>query len=1091
MRTLMKIVLTIPLLLLPFIVGLPPARAAAITVTMTADSGPGSLRQAIIDANSDPSSDTINFDSSLSGQTITLSSILYIDTTISIDGGNNNITISGNNTVQVFAVSQLDGNLTLLNLTVANGRSNIDHGGGIYNLGSLAVTNCTFSNNSANQYGGGIFNDNGTLTVTNCTFSGNSAAHGGGIFNIVGSLTISGCTFSNNTANTGGGGIYSDWAPLTVTNSTFSSNSAAHGGGIFNTIGSLTVTGCTFSGNTANNQGGGICNRRGLLTAPSFPVIFTNCTFKNNSAANGGGGACISSTDNTNCNNCTFTNCTFSNNTAAAGGGGIWNGLSAVTLTSCIVWDSLLGGDSSAVSYSDIDDAGYAGSNNNISAEPLLGILGDYGGPVQTIPLLPGSPAIDTGNTGAGIPASDARGIVRSSPDMGSFESRGFTMAIDSGSNQTSPPGSPFADPLRVSVFSGNSEPVNGGKVTFTAPGSGASASLDVSPATIASGIATINATANATEGGPYTVTASAAGAAPVTFSLTNQVSADLAVTMSHAADFTPGANATYTITVTNNGPNPAANVTLMDTLPPGMTFVSCTLNPGTFSVNAGTFSGTIGTLAPGGSTTFTLTVNVDSNTISGMSISNTATVNSSAGDPDPANNSATDTDIVIVPVNAGFTITPVTLTLTEGGTAGTFTVCLNSAPTGDVAIPVTSSNTSEITVSPATLTFTGADWSIPQTVTVTPVDDALSDGDQLVKAILGSATSADPHYSGLDPADVNVTVQDNDYQTSSSGGSSPSPVSSTTGSANVIPSLGGKISLGSNITLNIPPNALAGSNSLLVAIRKADPTLTLHSGFIFLGSAYEITVDNQEHYSFNKPVTITFTFDPAHVPDGEIPAIYYYDSSTSRWVRLDGTVSGNTISVTVAHFTIFGVLVKEKAQMEMSISFTDIEDNWAREAIKKLAGMGSVSGYPDGTFRPDAIITRGEFITILVKALHLKSGASVPVFSDTVNHFAKDNIVTAAALGIVRGYNDNTFKPNNPITREQMAIIAIKALKLAETSGETTFNDNSKISVWAKKSVLTAIKNNIIKGYPDNTYKPQGNTTRAEAVSVILSLVK
>jgi hypothetical protein len=179
------------------------------------------------------------------------------------------------------------------------------------------------------------------------------------------------------------------------------------------------------------------------------------------------------------------------------------------------------------------------------------------------------------------------------------------------------------------------------------------------------------------------------------------------------------------------------------------------------------------------------------------------------------------------------------------------------------------------------------------------------------------------------------------------------------------------------------------------------------------------------------------------------------------------------------------------KVQSEASISFTDIGNNWAGEAIKELAGIGAVSGYPDGSFRPDAEITRGEFVTILVKALNLKYAASAPAFSDTVNHFAKDSIATAAALGIVRGYDDNTFKPDDPITREQMAVIAIKALKLAETSGETTFSDNSKISAWAKASVLSAINNNIMKGYPDNNFNPQGNATRAEAVSLVLSLVK
>jgi hypothetical protein len=218
-------------------------------------------------------------------------------------------------------------------------------------------------------------------------------------------------------------------------------------------------------------------------------------------------------------------------------------------------------------SYSCIEEAAYAGSNNNISVDPLLGTLGNYGGPVQTIPLLPGSPAIDAG-TSVNIPINDARGIVRSSPDMGAFESRGFTMAIVSGNNQTSPVSTPFADSLKVSVSSINNEPVDGGTVTFTAPNSGAGAVFDINPAFIASGTASINAAANAAEGG-YTVTAGAAGAAPVTFNLTNsRVSADLYVTMSRNGDLTPGANVTYTVTITNNGPSPASNVSITDPLP-------------------------------------------------------------------------------------------------------------------------------------------------------------------------------------------------------------------------------------------------------------------------------------------------------------------------------------------------------------------------------------------------------------------------------------------------------------------------------------------------------------------------------------------
>ena len=123
--------------------------------------------------------------------------------------------------------------------------------------------------------------------------------------------------------------------------------------------------------------------------------------------------------------------------------------------------------------------------------DPLLAPLGNYGGPTQTMALLPGSPAIDAGNN-ALIPAgitTDQRGlprIVNSSVDIGAFESTGFNIAVTSGSGQSTSILTAFPAPLVVTVTAKNpNEPVAGGLVTFLPPPSGASATLGGSPATI------------------------------------------------------------------------------------------------------------------------------------------------------------------------------------------------------------------------------------------------------------------------------------------------------------------------------------------------------------------------------------------------------------------------------------------------------------------------------------------------------------------------------------------------------------------------------------------------------------------------------
>ncbi len=225
---------------------LPPtrtARAASFTVNslvdVIANDGFCTLREAIQEANNDadtdcpgspsPAADTITF--SVSG-TITLGSTLpnIVDAptagALTIDGGGH-ITISGDNLVQVMWVNS-GANLTLQNLTIADGYT-LGVGGGIDNdSGALTVTDSTFSNNSA-DYGGGIDNDSGALTVTDSTFSNNSADYGGGIYNYNGALTVTDSAFSNNSADEDGGGI-ENYDTLTVTDSTFSGNSAGAAG---------------------------------------------------------------------------------------------------------------------------------------------------------------------------------------------------------------------------------------------------------------------------------------------------------------------------------------------------------------------------------------------------------------------------------------------------------------------------------------------------------------------------------------------------------------------------------------------------------------------------------------------------------------------------------------------------------------------------------------------------------------------------------------------------------------------------------------------------------------------------------------------
>ena len=321
---------------------------------------------------------------------------------------------------------------------------------------------------------------------------------------------------------------------------------------------------------------------------------------------------------------------------------------------------------------------------------------------------------------------------------------------------------------------------------------------------------------------------------------------------------------------------------------------------------------------------------------------------------------------------------------------------------------------------------------------------------------------------------------------TGGGGGPAEQGVISNNGKATVTPSAGGTISLGSEATVKIPAHALTGTQKVDITIEKVTDPPAAPAGFRVLGTVFEFKVGSGTSYSFNKPVTLTFTFDQSSLNPGEIPEVYYYDQTQDRWVNIGGTVSGNTITVEVNHFTKFAVIAK----MGQEPRLNDIIGHWAEQSIKQLVNLGAINGYPDGSFKPNNRITRAEFAAVLVKAFRLTMGNG-KTFTDTERHWARDFIGAAAENGVVKGYDAGTFGPDDLITREQMAVMVVQAAKLSTAVEGLSFTDSDRISGWAKEAVAIATGNGIIKGYPDHTIRPRGNATRAEAVTVIANALK
>ncbi len=451
-----------------------------------------------------------------------------------------------------------------------------------------------------------------TLVLQDLTVTQGNANVGGGLLisNEAGSAaaTFSNVNFSGNTASDLGGGL-ANVGTATLTNVTFSGNTASEGGGLAN-ITTATLTNVTFSGNTAINRGGGLDN--------AGRVTLTNVTFSGNTASDGGGFYA-------------FVQAGFSSLTNTLLAGNTGGNCSGRTLLIQNLANNLDDGETCGF------DTAYGSLSNTA---PLLGVLGDYGGPTQTIPLLPGSPAID-GGTGAtgGCPATDQRGVARpqeAACDIGAFESQGFTLA-KTGDGQRTLINTAFADPLKVTITAIGAGQVDGGKVTFTPPGSGASATLGTpNPATIASGAASVTATANGAAGS-YAVPASAKGAAEVSFGLTNANATTTTLTGDPVSPTAYGTGVTFTATLV---PNPGGGTVAFSDgsisitgcsavdITPATGEAACTfsgLTAGVHSVMA-TFSG-FGLFLPSASSAYSHTVNPASQTITFTSTAPSATV--------------------------------------------------------------------------------------------------------------------------------------------------------------------------------------------------------------------------------------------------------------------------------------------------------------------------------------------------------------------------------------------------------------------------------------------------------------------------------
>ena len=237
--------------------------------------------------------------------------------------------------------------------------------------------------------------------------------------------------------------------------------------------------------------------------------------------------------------------------------------------------------------------------------------------------------------------------------------------------------------------------------------------------------------------------------------------------------------------------------------------------------------------------------------------------------------------------------------------------------------------------------------------------------------------------------------------------------------------------------------------------------------------------------------VTITATYTDTEGNEKSASVKVTVKKASTTTGGNDGTTSGGGPSIIAPGHT--GAVTTPNTNTNYKPDFQDLDSvEWARTAINGLAMRGMISGRDQYTFDPNANITRAEYCQILMGAINALNAKGESTFADVPSTAWYYNAVSVASqLGIVSGYGDGNFGPNDLITRQDMALMTYKTAKIMNKSlepvnAEITFEDSHEISDYAFEAVMTLQKAGIINGMTDTTFEPHSNATRAQSAKVI-----
>ena len=238
-----------------------------------------------------------------------------------------------------------------------------------------------------------------------------------------------------------------------------------------------------------------------------------------------------------------------------------------------------------------------------------------------------------------------------------------------------------------------------------------------------------------------------------------------------------------------------------------------------------------------------------------------------------------------------------------------------------------------------------------------------------------------------------------------------------------------------------------------------------------------------------DKPVTVSLRYDPEKIA-GLDPRLLmvFRENPDGTWQRIGGRLdrAAQAVVTELTGFSNYTLFATPK-------SFADITGHWAKDPVELLAARGFIKGDAAGRFAPERAVTRAEMAALLLRLTgNTELSPAMPTFTDVApGAWYYGAVEGASKAGLLKGYGDGAFRPNDPLTREQLAALAVRL------TGETTvtvalpFTDLHEVSPWAEGAVVSAYASGLVCGVSESLFAPQMPVTRAQAAAVIARLAE